>query len=176
MPSSLQSMPTPSANHVPSGMLSLEKEPSPTLPKPLPSNGMPHAPLQNPSPAPKQTSMTGVSQSKLRGKATGSRQVKGEHMLDKLSADQKETLCKEIFDVMVEKGFTSHDGYLLIDVFTEVWKETGIAGIGNLSDCGVELKRFGDLLRSAPQYFRLFRKSVQVSRGSLRLVRLVLEK
>ena len=175
MPSSLQSMPTPSADHVPSGMPSLEKEPSPTLPNPLPSSGMPPAPQQNLSPAPKQKSLTGVAQSKQSGKATGSGQVKGEHLLDKLSADQKEALCKYIYQVMAEKGLTSHDGYLLVDVFSEVWKEMGI---GNLSSgsCRIAQKRFGDLLRSAPQYFRLFRKSVRVSHGSLRMVRLVLEK
>merc|ERR1719238_2568944 len=162
MPSSLQSMPTPSADHVPSGMPSLEKEPSPTLPT---SNGVP--------PAPKQKSFTGGARTKQSGKATGSGQVMGEHVLDNLSADQKEALCKYIFNVMAEKGLTSHDGYLLVDVFSEVWKEMGI---GNLSSgsCRVAQKRFGDLLRSAPQYFRLFRKSVRVSHGSLRMVRLVL--
>ena len=175
MPSSFQSMPTPSADHAPSGMPSLEKEPSPTLPNPLPPSGMPPAPQQNLSPAPEQKSLTGVAQSKQSGKATGSGQVKGEHVLDKLSADQKEALCKYIFNVMAEKGLTSHDGYLLVDVFSEVWKEMDI---GNLSSgsCRVAQKRFGDLLRSAPQYFRLFRKSVRVSHGSLRMVRLVLEK
>ena len=96
-------------------------------------------------------------------------------MLDKLSADQKEALCKYIFNAMAEKGLTSHDGYLLVDVFSEVWKEMGI---GNLSSgsCQSAQKRFGHLLRSAPQYFRLFNKSVRVSNGSLRMVRLVLEK
>jgi hypothetical protein len=175
MPSSLQSMPTPSADHVPSGMPSLEKEPSPTMPNPLPSSGMPPAPQQNLSPAPKHKSLTGVAQSKQSGKATGSGQVKGEHVLDKLSADQKEALCKYIYHVMAEKGLTSHDGYLLVDVFSEVWKEMGI---GNLSSgsCQSAQKRFGHLLRSAPHYFRLFNKSVRVSNGSLRMVRLVLEK
>ena len=175
MPSPRQSMPTPSADHVPSGMPSLEKEPSPTLPNPLPSSGMPPAPQQNLSPAPKQKNLTGVAESKQSGKDTGSGQVKGDHVLDKLSADHKEALCKYIFNVMAQKGLTSHDGYLLVDVFSEVWKEMDI---GNLSSgsCRIAQKRFGDLLRSAPQYFRLFRKSVRVSHGSLRMVRLVLEK
>ena len=175
MPSSLQSMPTPSADHAPSGMPSLEKEPSPTMPNPLPPSGMPPAPQQNLSPAPEQKSLTGVAQAKQSGKATGSGQVKGDDVLDKLSADQKEALCKYIFNVMVEKGFTSHDGYLLEDFFSEVWKEMGIGNLSSWS-CRVAQKRFVDLLRSAPQYFRLFRKSVRVSHGSLRMVRLVLEK
>ena len=43
-----------------------------------------------------------------------------------MSAEQKEALCKYIYDVMLQKGFTSPDGYLLVDVLTEVWKDGGM--------------------------------------------------
>jgi hypothetical protein len=97
----------------------------------------------------------------------------------KMSDEQKEAICKYIYDVMVEKDFTSPDGYLIVDVFSEVWKDVG----DSVEGWRVARHRFADLLRSAPQYFRLFRRSIRVAnqcgwfaRKGEKMVRLVLEK
>jgi hypothetical protein len=95
-----------------------------------------------------------------------------------MSDEQKEAICKYIYDVMVQKEFTSPDGYLIVDVFTEVWKDVGDTAEG----WRVAQHRFADLLRSAPQYFRLFRRSIRVAnqcgwfaRKGEKMVRLVVE-
>jgi hypothetical protein len=92
-------------------------------------------------------------------KTTSRKDVKADGVFDNLSADQKEALCKYIYEFMVQKEFTKSEGYLVIDIFAEVWK-----GIGDPAEhiwrCAQ--KRFADLLRSAPQYFRLYSKGIQV--------------
>jgi hypothetical protein len=95
-----------------------------------------------------------------------------------MPADKKEKLCKFIYEVMVQKKFTSPNGHLIVDIFTEVWKDMSDTSEGSK----VAEQRFCELLRSAPQYFKLFRKSIQVAnhcgwyaRKGERMVRLVLE-
>jgi hypothetical protein len=97
---------------------------------------------------------------------------------------QKDALCKYIYDVMMAKEFTSPDGHLFVDVFAEVWKDVCDTE-GEREGSRVAQARFADLLRSAPQYFFLFRPSIQVApqygrytsftRKGEKMVRLVLE-
>ena len=99
-----------------------------------------------------------------------------------MSAEQKEALCKYIYDFMVQKGFTSQEGYLIVDIFSEVWKDMWKDLDDNAEGWRAAKHRFGDLLRSAPQYFRLFRKGIRVAnqcgwfaRKGEKMVQLVLE-
>jgi hypothetical protein len=98
--------------------------------------------------------------------------------LDTMPAEKKDALCKYIYSIMVQKSYTSPDGYLIVDIFTEVWKDMSESSEGSK----VAQQRFCELLRSAPQYFTLFRKSIQVAnhcgwyaRKGERMVRLVLD-
>jgi hypothetical protein len=116
-------------------------------------------------------------ESKRRGRGA----ARGGSALDEMSEEQKEALCKYIYDVMVQKELTNADGYLVVDVFSEVWKDVGDAA-GEREGWRVAQHRFADLLRAAPQYFRLFRRSIRVSnqcgwftRKGEKMVRLVLQ-
>lgn len=80
-------------------------------------------------------------------------------VFDNLSEDQKEALCKYVYDIMLQKKFTSQEGYLVVDVFSEVSKDMGVS----VQSWRVAQSRFDNLLQSAPQYFRLFRKSIRIS-------------
>jgi len=100
-------------------------------------------------------------------------------VFSKMSAEQKDALCKYIYEFMVKKNFVNQEGYLVVDVFSEVWKEMGDTGEG----WRVAQARFGQLLRSAPQYFRLFRRGIRVAnqcgwfaRKGEKMVRVVLPK
>jgi hypothetical protein len=110
------------------------------------------------------------------------RGAKSENMFNKMSPEQKELLCKYIYDFMVQKGFKSKEGYLIVDIFSEVWKDMWEDIDDSAEGWRAAKHRFGDLLRSAPQYFRLFRKGIRVAnqcgwfaRKGEKMVRLVLE-
>jgi hypothetical protein len=79
-----------------------------------------------------------------------------------MAQGQRDALAKYIYDVMVEKGFTSPEGHLFIDVFAEVWKDVADME-GEKEGSKVAQARFADLLRAAPQYFCIFRPSIQVA-------------
>jgi hypothetical protein len=113
------------------------------------------------------------------GKNKGRGYFKSDSGFNKMSAEQKEALCKYIFDFMVKKNFTSQEGYLIVDVFSEVWKDMGDSAEG----WRVAQHRFGHLLRSSPKQFRLFRRGIRVAnqcgwfaRKGEKMVRLVLDK
>jgi hypothetical protein len=91
---------------------------------------------------------------KTRAEAVG----KGD-TFSNLSDDKKQALAKYIYDLMLEKEFTSPDGYLLVDVLAEVWKDMGDGATGGR----IAQHRFAELLRFAPQYFELFRKGIRVT-------------
>jgi hypothetical protein len=172
-------------NHGPSGLPIPEKELSRAQTSAIPPSAMqgargsmPPAPDPEPNlePAPQQESQTGVPHAKQRGKAKTRGQTKDESVFDKLSVEQKEALCKYIYDFMVNKKLTSEDGYLVVDIFSEVWKDMDATA----ESWRVAQHRFGDLLSFAPQYFRLFRKSIRVAnpcgwftRKGQKMVRLV---
>jgi hypothetical protein len=59
---------------------------------------------------------------------------------------------------MVQKEFTSPDGYLIVDVFSEVLKELG----EHAESWRTAQRRFNDVLMSAPKYFNIFRMSIKV--------------
>jgi hypothetical protein len=108
------------------------------------------------------------SKSTSKGKGQGNRKsnaktraeavAKGD-TFSTLSDDKKEALAKYIYDLMLEKEFTSPDGYLLVDVLAEVWKDMGDGATGGR----IAQHRFAELLRFAPQYFELFRKGIRVT-------------
>jgi hypothetical protein len=191
-----QSTPTSATAPMPRVMPNPGKEPSPTERRP----SMPQAPApekkeqrttskqslkKEPRPstpladAPEKKEQK--TDAKKSAKAKGRGRVKGDSIFDEMSADQKEALCKYIYGVMKEKNFTSADGYLIVDVFNEVWKDLGTSD-GGPDGWRIAQHRFADLIRSAPQYFRLFRRSIRVAnhcgwfaRKGERMVRLVLE-
>jgi hypothetical protein len=149
------------------------KEPSPAKPQPAPVSSTPTDPAPEQKERKEQT-----AGSKRRGTARVRGEPKGGSVFNKMSAEQKEALCKYIYEVMLERKFTSPDGYLIVDVLTEVWKDVGESAEG----WRVAQHRFADLLRTAPQYFRLFRRSIRVAnqcgwfaRKGEKMVRLVLE-
>lgn len=81
-----------------------------------------------------------------------------------LSEEEKLTIAKNIFDTMVEKGFNSSEGHLLVDVFIEVRKDLGVVfASGRLA-----LHPFQKLLAAAPRYFKVFREKVEVARDRWR--------
>jgi hypothetical protein len=156
MPFPVQPMPAPPVTHMPSAM-----------------------PTQPDSAASDATSEPDQKAQKLNGKTKNRGYLKSDSAFNKMSTAQKEALCKYIYDFMVQKGFTNQEGYLIVDVFSEVWKNMGDDAEG----WRVAQHRFGHLLRSAPQYFRLFRRGIRVAnqcgwfaRKGEKMVRLVLEK
>jgi hypothetical protein len=112
-----------------------------------------------PAPVPEPKEQAASAHAKQNSKANSRGDLKGDTVFDKLSDDQKKALCKYIYDFMLQKEFTSPEGYLIVDIFSEVWK--------GMSDSAQSWKvaqhRFNDLLRFAPQYFRLFRKSIRIA-------------
>jgi len=147
------------------------KEPSPAQQAPLPVSAKPAAD----APEKKEQALA----PKQRGNGRSRGHAKGSSVFNSMSADQKTALCKYVYDIMLQKEFTSPEGYLIVDVFSEVWKDLGDSAEG----WRVAQHRFADLLRSAPQYFRLFRRSIRVAnqcgwfaRKGEKMVRLVLEK
>lgn len=157
--------------YTPPGMPSLGKEPSLTQPSPA-SISM----STTPAPEPEEPTVDAPSRPSAKAKYRGPRASKLE-----VSADLKDDLCKYIYDFLVWKELTDQEGYLIADVFSEVWQDMGDGADGRRkAEC-----HFGSLLRSAPQYFRVFRKDMPIatitSRGWLarkgeKMVSLVLQK
>jgi len=175
IPFPIQTTPTPSATYMPSGMPTLAQEPSLTQPHPVSFDSMPATPKseQEDPKDPKEG-----TQGKSSGKIKSRGYLKSDSAFQKMSAEQKDALCKYVYEFMVQKEFTSQEGYLIVDVFSEVWKDMGDNGEG----WRVAQQRFNYLLRSAPQYFRLFRRGIRVAnqcgwfaRKGEKMVRLVLE-
>merc|ERR1719428_1585859 len=94
------------------------------------------------------------SNAKTRGEAS----AKGD-ALSNMSEEKKQALAKYIYDFMLENGFTNPDGYLLVDVLAEVWKDMGDGASGGR----IAQHRFAELLRFKPEYFELFRKGIRVT-------------
>jgi hypothetical protein len=154
MPVQMVLMPIQSAVHKPPGMLTQAKKTSQPQPDPLPFSSVAPdspAPAQKEQHAPKAASKQNVN-------VKTNVPAKNQSTIDSMPADKKEALCKYIYDSMLQKGLTSPEGYLLVDVFDDVWKEMS-DGHGSRA----AQQRFSELLRSAPQYFKLFRKSIQVA-------------
>jgi hypothetical protein len=169
VPFPIQPVPAPSATHTPSGIPTQCNVPTQAQPKQVSSDSMPD---------PEQQTQT-VSANSKSGTTKNRGYLKNGMAFNKMSPEQKEVLCKYIYDFMVQKKFTSQEGYLIVDVFSEVWKDVGDNGEG----WRVAQHRFGNLLRSAPQYFRLFRRGIRVAnqcgwfaRKGEKMVRLVLDK
>jgi hypothetical protein len=167
MPYAVQTMPTQPASFMLSGMPTPNKE---TLP-PQPTEAVTEA---TPTPSVREQK----EQLKPSGKSKNRRNLKNESAFSKMSAEQKEALCKYIYEIIKSKGFTSQEGYLIVDVFSEVWKDIGDTTEG----WRVAQHRFLNLLRAAPDHFRLFRRGIPVAnhcgwfaRKGDKMVRLVLE-
>jgi hypothetical protein len=167
MPYPFQPVPMMPATQMPSGMPTTSAEPA-TQPNAAASDATPEADEHD-----QPTNWKSNGKNKHRG------YFKSDSAFNKMSGEQKEALCKYIFDFMVKKNFTSQEGYLIVDVFSEVWKDMGDSAEG----WRVAQHRFGHLLRSSPQYFRLFRRGIRVAnqcgwfaRKGEKMVRLVLDK
>jgi hypothetical protein len=169
----MQTMPIlPPPVHTPPGMMPAPAQKAPLAqPDPLPSSS---APREAPAPAQKDQQKAAPKQN---GNVKGVAHAKNQSLIDSMPAEKKEALCKYIYEVMVQKGFTNPEGYLIADVFADVWKE-----MSDGSGSRAAQQRFSELLRFAPQYFTLFRKSIQVAnhcgwfaRKGERMVQLVLQ-
>jgi hypothetical protein len=79
--------------------------------------------------------------------------------LGQLPAQQKRELAQEVYDTMIKKGFTRPDGYLLMDVYVEIFRGM----IGENSQGRVALHRFSALLRGRSDLFQIFNIGVQVA-------------
>jgi hypothetical protein len=100
----------------------------------------------------------GQGSKKSHGKNRDEAPAKGD-TISNLSEEKKQLLAKYIYDLMLQKGFTSPDGYLLVDILAEVWKDMGDGATGGR----IAQHRFAELLRVAPHYFELFRKGIRVT-------------
>jgi hypothetical protein len=185
---------TSSSAHVPGGPPVVTTELAATQRKPPPASSMPPAQAPEQKEQKAQTAASkragnaktrgndkSAGKAKSAGNAKTNGNAKSSSAINSMSDGQKDALCKFIYDVMLQKEFTNPDGYLLVDVFTEVWKDVGDTG-GEREGWRVAQYRFADLLRAAPQYFRLFRRSIRVTnqcgwfaRKGEKMVRLVLE-
>jgi hypothetical protein len=148
--------PPPPMLHVPRGVPTVGTKTAPAQPKRAPSSTTHVAPAQEKKEGLKEGEST---KEQTAAPKKSRRRNKELSAFDTMTADQKEDLCKYIYAFMLEKGFTSPDGYLIVDVFFEVWKEVGDTEEG----WRVAQHRFGELLSSAPEYFRLFRRSIRVA-------------
>ena len=62
-----------------------------------------------------------ISRSGTGSSTPGSTRVTGEDPAgDQLSADRKATICRSVYEHMLQRGMTSEDGYLIVDVLHEV--------------------------------------------------------
>jgi hypothetical protein len=144
--------PSQSLAHMPSGMPRVETEPARLQPA-RPSVAVRPAPVPAPDPEKK-------APPKQKSKAT---RGKGQSPFDRMSANDKEKLCKYIYEFMMEKEFISPEGYLFVDVYGEVCNELKDSLELKLLTSEVAQQRFCDLVRSAPQYFKIFRRSIKVT-------------
>jgi len=86
---------------------------------------------------------------------------------DWLYEDSKDELAKTIFDMMIKKGLTSPQGYMLLDVLSEVWSDLGInfaEGTSQQYIGQVAQSRFCALLSCATQYFEVYSKDIPIAR------------
>jgi hypothetical protein len=182
MPFHIENTLTPSSAPMISGMQP-QKEQSPQKPNALPSDSVPAAAVPDQKPekvSGRKEKEQNAVQSKQSGKAKTRGNAPTDTVIDNLSAEQKTAICAYIYDLMVQKNFTSPDGYLIIDICSEVLKDMGES---DAQSWRTSQTRFGDLLRCAPQYFRVFRKSIRISnacgwytRKGQKMVSLVLDK
>lgn len=134
------------------------------VPTPLPSAPTePNRPKTNSKkqeevPRSKSSKDKGKESKKQKNKARGEASAKGDG-INNMSEENKAALTTYIYEFMVKSGFTSPDGYLLVDVLAELWKEMGDGSSGGR----IAQHRFAELLRAAPQYFELFRKGIRVT-------------
>jgi hypothetical protein len=109
-----------------------------------------------------------------------------------LPDEQKQAIAKFVYEFMVAKDMKSPDGYLIKDVLAEVQQEISEGtselseaisqGLGELRGGRRRLaeQNFVAILRFAPQYFTIFRASIQLvgmhvwaaARKSERMIRL----
>jgi hypothetical protein len=169
MPYPVQTMPMMQAPHMQNPSAGMP----PSMPGAEPTTAQPSEAASDATPDPEERPVGKHGKNKGRG------YFKSDSGFNKMSAEQKEALCKYIFDFMVKKNFTSQEGYLIVDVFSEVWKDMGDSAEG----WRVAQHRFGHLLRSSPKQFRLFRRGIRVAnqcgwfaRKGEKMVRLVLDK
>jgi hypothetical protein len=211
MPFPIQTWPTPQEAHEPSNVRMLSKEKSPTQPRQLPYHLSPASELQR-SEISEQSIQAPAEHLKKSAKgksAVHGKHGKGSNKLDTLplkksakgksavhgkgsnkwiqfnilSEAQKDALCQYVYEFMVEKGFTSPDGYLVVDVFAELWKDSFFEDLAETPESWrVAHVRFSELLCSAPQLFEQFRKKFRVDkrwgcldRRGLKMVRLVVK-
>jgi hypothetical protein len=125
----------------------------------------------------------GTAKGMAKGTARGIAGSKASHNVDIRSdmvPESKQVLLKHIYELLLANKFTSPDGYLLTDVFEVVWKDIGDSD-GTAGGRHSLHQRFVELLRAAPQYFKVFRPGLTVmnnagwfARKGERMVRLVL--
>jgi hypothetical protein len=71
-----------------------------------------------------------------------------------VNPEVKDQLLQLIYDMMVQKGFNSPRGHLLMDVYIEVWRE--VVGPAAAAGGKTALERFASFLGTAPHMFEVF--------------------
>jgi hypothetical protein len=87
--------------------------------------------------------------------------------LSQLSAEQKKDLAMEVYNAMKRRGFDSPEGYLLIDVYVEIFRDL----VGEEGNRATALHRFASLLRGCPHLFELFHLGIKVANNCGRFAR-----
>jgi hypothetical protein len=178
MPFPIQAWPTLQEAHELSDVRMLPKEESLTQPCELPVSVLQRSPISE------QSTQTPTEQLKTSAKDKSSPHGKEISRFAAMSESEKEAISEYVYEFMLQKGFTSPEGYLVFDVFAELWKDCFFKDLGETADSWrIAHLRFGELLCSAPHLFEHFRKRFRVDkrcawldRRGLKMVRLVLKK
>jgi hypothetical protein len=87
--------------------------------------------------------------------------------VSQLSPEKKKALANEVYDEMIRKKFDNPDGYLLIDVYVEIFRDL----VGEQGNRSTALHRFASLLRSFPDLFEIFNLGIKVTNHAGRFAR-----
>ena len=113
----VQPMPIPT--QTPPGAPRPSKDLSLTQPVPAVLAATPTTPA--PEPKAQGAAAHSISRSGTGSSTPGSTRMTGEDPAgDQLSADRKATICRSVYEHMLQRGMTSEEGYLIVDVLHEV--------------------------------------------------------
>jgi len=117
---------------------------------PQPKAKVPPAPPKPPQPKPPQQAREPKPSAKLKEQAAPAVAPTP----PTVNPEVKDQLLQLIYDMMVQKGFNSPRGHLLMDVYIEVWRE--VVGPAAAAGGKTALERFASFLGSAPHMFEVF--------------------
>jgi hypothetical protein len=92
-------------------------------------------------------------------KQKGKKAKKSMDYVSQLSQKEKKDLAHDVYNVMIARGFDSPKGYLLLDVYVEIFRSL----VGEENSRASALHRFASLLRGCPHLFEVFHLGVKVA-------------